>query len=835
MPTHLLKSLFSIHYIAIFSSAILWTAVAVQSACADPAAVLKRLREGDLTLDSVAKNRLEVEPNDLLGLARPMSQRIPIQAQYHPHPVAAHPELSLTLGSTMANAEKTPYIVKESYAIGFALGTPARLPELTEAVHKLHKGYQPIVESRWQLGDIILDRVAFGVLPEDDAVVTGNEKQHIVIRCTVTNAAPSPAKTSLVVLCGRADGRETAELGYGPFLAPVSRWQRKDLKAEPMPGAILADGRVLLAYHSSKHEPVEFLPSFEAVQGNAAKPVVLNNGLRFDLRLEPKESRTIEFVAASDPNLYPASERERLSAIDFDRSLARAERQWDRPLRSGMKFVTSEPELNDIYKHLILSTNMHRQPGANWTWPAQQFLWPDAVWPWEFARVSIPMDSLGFHKDMESCIQYFFEHQSGIGKLGKDIAPEGEAKYTRGCFVGAPIRWMCSTGCVLSSMAMHYRYSRDIAWLKANRPSILAAWDWIQKNRETTRTLEADGKKAAHYGLLPKGRVHDWPGYRYHYCFSDGYTYRGMADMAAAMREANLPEADRFTADAEEYGRCILDAMRRVEFTDPESSLLFVPNTVYYRQGERGGVWVFDGPRSLFDVELLHPVKDAKYWDSMLAMIQRKWGSLGGLLGHFAGVEDQSKVAADSPFYYCNQAEMNYFRNYLARGETEKALLVFYTNLVYGMSPDLYQTVERVNVKDSNYAPFQPNASGNGRIIDMMRRMAIDEQDEAQGVLWLLRGCPRRWFAAGKTLSVTDAPTLFGKMGLQVSCSKDAITIDIDAPADRPLKELRIALRHPIRRMPHAITVNGSKVPVTSEIVTLPTPSGHLRLVAQYD
>lgn len=810
------------------------TATTVQPVCAEPAAVLKRLQEGDLSLDGVAKKHIEVEMNDVIGLAQPMTQRIPIQAQYHPDLVAVHPELSMTLGSTMVN-HKNAYAVKETYAIGFALGTPARLPELTEAVHKLHKGYQPIVESRWKVGEIILDRVAFGVLPADDAVVTGNEKQDIVIRFSVTNGADTHAKTSLVLLTGRADGKQTAELGYGPFLAPVSRWQHKEMKVEAMQGSLLVGGQVLLAYHSSAPTPVEFLPSFEAVQGQSGEPVVLNNGLRFDLQLQPKETRTIDFIVAGSSRLYPAAERERLAAVNYEQSLARAELQWDRPLQSGMKLATPELELNDIFKHLILSTNMIKDPGTNWIRPNHLFSWPDAIWPWEFARVSIPLDSLGHHEDMESCLQYFVEHQSGVSKHGKDIASEGEAKITRGCFVGEPIRWMCTTGSVLSSMAAHYRYSRNAAWLKTNQPSILAAWDWIQKNREATHTLAADGTRVAHYGLLPKGRVHDWPGYRYHYCWSDGYTYKGMADMAVAFREAGLPEADRLAREADEYRQCIVDTMHRVEFIDPDSGLLFVPNTVYYRQGERGGIWIFDGPRALFDVDILHPVRDAKYWDSMLTTIQQKWGSLGGLLGHFAASEEQSKVDNNSPFYYCNQSEMNFFRNFLARGEFEKALLVFYTNLVYGMSPDLHQTVERINVNDSNYAPFQPNASGNGRVLDMMRRMVIDEQDEAKDTLWLLRGCPRRWFATGKSVVVTDAPTLFGKMAMQTTCTQDAITIDIDPPANRPLKQLCVAVRHPSRQQAREITINGASVAIQGEVLTIPAPSEHLHIVAKFD
>ncbi len=126
--------------------------------------------------------------------------------------------------------------------------------------------------------------------------------------------------------------------------------------------------------------------------------------------------------------------------------------------------------------------------------------------------------------------------------------------------------------------------------------------------------------------------------------------------------------------------------------------------------------------------------------------------------------------------------------DFLARGELEKALLVLYSSLVYGMSEDMYETVERVNIAEPNYSPFQPNSSGNGRVLIMLRRMVIDEQDEADGKLWLLRGCPRRWFAPGKSISFSDAPTVFGKTALRTACTDHTITIDIDSPADPALK-----------------------------------------------
>jgi hypothetical protein len=151
------------------------------------------------------------------------------------------------------------------------------------------------------------------------------------------------------------------------------------------------------------------------------------------------------------------------------------------------------------------------------------------------------------------------------------------------------------------------------------------------------------------------------------------------------------------------------------------------------------------------------------------------------------------------------------------------------------MSEDMFETVERVNIAEPNYAPFQPNSSGNGRVLTMLRRMVIDEQDEANGTLWLLRGCPRRWFAPGKSISVSDAPTVFGKTALRTECTDRAITIDIDPPADPAMKHLCVAVRHPARQKPTRVTINGTGTAMAGEIVTVEAPSGHVRIVAEYD
>ena len=93
----------------------------------EQAAAYERLR-GKFSLQSVAKDHYEVTYEDVLGLCQPLTQRMTLQAKNHPGIVFLHPDLSITLGNEGA-----------SYALGFALGTPAQLPKIGAPVESLHQ------------------------------------------------------------------------------------------------------------------------------------------------------------------------------------------------------------------------------------------------------------------------------------------------------------------------------------------------------------------------------------------------------------------------------------------------------------------------------------------------------------------------------------------------------------------------------------------------------------------------------------------------------------------------------------------------------------------------
>ena len=116
----------------------------------------------------------------------------------------------------------------------------------------------------------------------------------------------------------------------------------------------------------------------------------------------------------------------------------------------------------------------------------------------------------------------------------------------------------------------------------------------------------------------------------------------------------------------------------------------------------------------------------------------------------------------------------------------------------------------------------------------MLKRMVIDEQDADRGKLWLLRGCPRRWYAQGKSVVVKDAPTPFGKMALETASTGDTITVDINCPDSESVREIGLVARHPNRKAIAGATVNGRAVSVSGETLTIPAPQGHLHVVFTY-
>ena len=777
----------------------------------------RRVPLDDTALAKVDAEGIEVDWDDVKGLATLLMCRLPVQVCHHPHLVQAHPDMSFTLGPT-----------PDARAIGLALGKPDGFPDMFKVKRRLHRGYLPVLESEWENDGLRLAQTVLTYLPHDRRVTTGKETQYVAMRVTVTNTGDAERKVPLFIYLGRG-GSDCVAI-YAPFTASATRWAEAPLPLKLDGSALLVENGAVLVYRVDGPVAAAFVP--KAVEEPAAEDKVpaLNNALRFDMLLAKGATRILDFVMADTIEPLPMSELPAMQKLTFDKALEQAVGRSDALLAPAMKLTTPDARINDIYKALILSalSLQFRDPDNGWQIPRQAPC--RGVWSWEFAHLAVPLIAVGCHRELDLSLKYFIDRQNGVGPKSANTKPRGNIKSSRGSFTGdtgANQLWMNETGSILWVLAERFRYSRDTEWLKAHWPSILAAWEWIQTERDTTRVKDENGEKVRYWGLLPSGMPGDIDLYCYQFTFNDGFTWLGMSEIATAAREARMPEAERLTKDAAEYRQCILDVLHREEFVDPNTNLLFVPNTVFYREtpaDKRDPYWCADGPVQLFDVGILHPT-DKRFADMVeFTRITKSLPHSGILLGlaeHVAGGVE----------WYPNQTERSYFRSYLARGEVEKALLVLYSNLTYGMSNDTYVTTERFHTDNPNFTAFHPNGSGNGRNIDMLRRMVIDEQDP--GKLTLLRGCPGRWFEPGQSITVENASTLFGTMAIRVKSEADRITIDVQAP-DREIPEtMTLVVRCPKDRPIKTATVNGKPAKIRGEAITLPREKGVFHVVLQ--
>jgi hypothetical protein len=131
--------------------------------------------------------------------------------------------------------------------------------------------------------------------------------------------------------------------------------------------------------------------------------------------------------------------------------------------------------------------------------------------------------------------------------------------------------------------------------------------------------------------------------------------------------------------------------------------------------------------------------------------------------GYFAGRMDRDVS-------YMGIGELNWHHTYLRLGEWKKAFAAMRNNLRYAMTQDTFQVQERFSRRDPAFTPWQPNGSGNGRMLEMMLNCFFLEHD---GMATLLGGIPFAWLAKNGVTAVKNLYTARGKLSLAAKMLDD--------------------------------------------------------------
>lgn len=247
---------------------------------------------------------------------------------------------------------------------------------------------------------------------------------------------------------------------------------------------------------------------------------------------EPVDYHLVLFHGLAERSLT-----DQVNAADFDSEYAKVRQDWKRILAEQAQLRVPERRINEMwqagYWHILLNTFLKRNSQvAAATVGVYCPIGSESATGIEF------LDSCGNTLLAEKSIAYFFAKQR----------PDG--------FIQNMVNYMLETGGTLRLCGQHFRYTRDIGWLRNVEEPMLLACDyllnWIAKN-----SLHPDEPG---YGMID-GQVVD-PIDNYRLFSLNAYAYDGLRQAAALLKELGNDRAEEIAVAAETLRRNIERALR---------------------------------------------------------------------------------------------------------------------------------------------------------------------------------------------------------------------------------------------------------------------------------
>ncbi len=492
------------------------------------------------------------------------------------------------------------------------------------------------------------------------------------------------------------------------------------------------------------------------------------SNLIFDISFEDEQEALIEFIIPYEGPRYAAeggeeppqhapgktfdiSEKDLLLSLTFEKEYKRQADLWSHRLETAAAIEVPEKIVQDIYGVLTCNGLQFLGSGAGTSYlkPGQGgYNSFSTVYGWESSNYLPIMDQQGFHGEVRRVLDYFLTTQHGHS------GPDGDISTAEGSF-RPHIHWMCETGAILGIFADHAILSGDFKGLRQDAAALLKAARWIAGERARTKDMLPNGRRSNHYGLMPPGRATDWPDYCYS-LFTDAYTWRGLEKLAQAFEAGGLAEAGWLRAEADDYRQCILASLKAL-MKEGNSADEEIP--------------VLLSEMALLDSRLVDAC------DDLVKDIEEERRKNEGMSDLFARrmpeMEDatlmkiqEKSAGGEIDLYYVNFDEKVWHRLWMERGERIKALRYFYMTLAYSTSRDVHCASERFCPQLVWLLPWQPNGSGNGRILEMIfNTLCLVKNDSMK----LLEGVPDTWFASGRPIGVRGFRTAYGIFSFSIT------------------------------------------------------------------
>ena len=477
---------------------------------------------------------------------------------------------------------------------------------------------------------------------------------------------------------------------------------------------------------------------------------------------------------------------------------------WSRTLAGGATYDVPEQRVQDAERNLLIQ---------NLT-----LSWRYSVGNQYHGKLSTPeaIDSAGVMGEY------------GFGALNKSIL---DASFWR------PLSWTANwkIGEQLLGSARYYALFGDRAYIDQRTPRLARYVAHVRRQlvgrsllRRERYSADVDAKV---FGLHTQAVVWD-----------------GLRAMASAWESAGYPQlAASARAVAGRLGSGLRRAVQRSARRLNDGSL-FVP--IRLGDGERpykkltesrdGSFWNLVMPYALASGIL--PPRSAQARDVLRYMLAHGSRILGlTRAGAFTLYREGRLPRSGTDQVY----GLNMARFLADNDRSNQLVLSLYGQLAAGMTPGTYVSGEAATITPVRGEPYRkmflpPNSGSNAAFLETLRLMLVHEVKGSGGAargLELAFATPRGWLRPGRNITVSDAPTSFGRLSYSLRAAAGSVEASVDVPSAPALQTLKLRLRLPRGRHVARVLVDGqpySRFDAETGTIDLSGRSGSVSIEARY-
>ena len=460
---------------------------------------------------------------------------------------------------------------------------------------------------------------------------------------------------------------------------------------------VMADKNVVLVFQGIENLSARW-------QGNVKGLPWHQRGL-LDLTVSLKSGEEKIFYIA-----FLQKDKHMLVDFDYEKEKVKVEQFWQRelakihtyPYKNKRKYYT-------LVRSLVANClQMFAYPlNENFVIPRQGAM-QMGVWPGEAVWMFRALDRIGdFSKYTQKVFDDFYIKKLYISE-GEDKGKYEQYEYAVGT------RWASSSSAIMAAMAWHSYYKTQKEFDKY-KEYIYSTFCWLARQREMTKNDKFPAK-----GLFPPARSCDWEEVFQTWTKTDNAMLMNCEIVVKVFEKYNDVRSKKLREIYNDYMSCMRTIFEDITKRYSDGDELRIPMHVGrdFEEPQQEGPFISDGISLVAsgvcpsDSEYVQQIKN--YYHNRCIVKNGLHGLMNtGLLPYREWDPWAGHV------WYTNTVDRAWFKVCLQRGELDEAKETLDAQLKYSMTKE-YQMLERYADNDPYFTPYMPNASANGRTLEML-------------------------------------------------------------------------------------------------------------------